>query len=146
MAPIAVPKFAIAVDCAQQMVDVARKHAESLGKQVSIAVCDESGFLVAFARMDDANPSSVKIALDKAYTAATTRIATHKWFEIVTTDEQLKVGAAVGVERMIVFGGGQPIVHEGAVIGAIGVSGGHWTGDTEIGTVALDAVGARGPE
>jgi len=41
------------------------------------------------------------------------------------------------VERLVVFGGGQPIKVDGKVVGAIGVSGGHWTGDTEIGTEAL---------
>jgi uncharacterized protein GlcG (DUF336 family) len=142
MTNISIQKYAVSVDGALSLIDVARKHAEALGKHVSIAVVDDSGFLVAFARMDGANPSSVQIATDKAYTAATTRIATHRWFEIVTTDEQLKVGAATGVDRMIVFGGGQPIMHDEHCIGAIGVSGGHWTGDREIGSVALESIGA----
>lgn len=140
--PLTVSKYSISAQAALDLIDVARSHAEKLGKHVSIAVVDDGGFLVAFTRMDGANPSSVQIATDKAYTASTTRVATHKWFEIVTTDEQLKVGAATGVDRMIVFGGGQPIVHEGRFLGAIGVSGGHWTGDREIGSVALASIDA----
>lgn len=140
MTGIAVPKASISQSYAQKMIDKALDHATSMGKTVSIAVVDESGFLVSFARMNEANPSSVKIAIDKAYTAATTRIATHKWFDIIQNDEPLRAGAAIGVERLIVFGGGQPIVHEGACIGAIGVSGAHWTGDTEIGSAALQAI------
>lgn len=138
MTEVVVRKAQISREYAAKMIERALERAKELEKNVSIAVVDDGGYLVAFARMDAANPSSVKIALDKAFTAATTRIATHKWFEIIENDAPLRAGAAIGVERLIVFGGGQPIVHEGAVVGAIGVSGGHWTGDTDIGSAALE--------
>ena len=141
MSSVAVQKQTIALGFAQRMIDRALQHAKKIEKNVSIAIVDESGVLLAFARMDQANPSSVKIALDKAYTAATTRIATHKWFEILETDAPLRAGAAIGVERLIVFGGGQPIMLGGECIGGIGVSGSHWTGDTEIGSEALSLLG-----
>lgn len=137
MCEVVIRKAQISREYATKMVERALERAKELEKNVSIAVVDDGGYLVAFARMDAANPSSVKIALDKAFTAATTRIATHKWFEIIENDAPLRAGAAIGVERLIVFGGGQPILHEGAVVGAIGVSGGHWTGDTDIGSAAL---------
>jgi len=140
MSAVAITKQTVSLEYAQQMVARALEHARKLEKNVSVAVVDESGFLVTFGRLDQANPSSVKIAIDKAYTAATTRIATHKWFEIIEEDAPLRAGAAIGVERLIVFGGGQPIMLDGACIGAIGVSGGHWTGDTEIGSEALKVV------
>ncbi|MGC4933408.1 GlcG/HbpS family heme-binding protein [Gordonia sp. DT30] len=133
-------KASITLEAARALVDAALTHAESIGKDVSIAVVDESGREVATARMDTANPSSMKIAIDKAYTAATTRISTHDWFKIVTTDEQLSVGALTGMERLITYGGGQIIEVDGQVIGGIGSSGGHWTGDTEITSAALTAV------
>jgi len=140
MSAISVQKQTISIAYAQKMVAKALEHAEKIEKNVSVAIVDESGFLVAFGRRDKANPSSVKIAIDKAFTAATTRIATHKWFEIIENDAPLRAGAAIGVERLIVFGGGQPIMIDGECIGAIGVSGGHWTGDTEIGSEALKLV------
>jgi len=133
-------KQSITLEAAQALIDAALSHARAIGKDVSLAVVDESGIEVATARMDTANPSSMKIAIDKAFSAATTRISTHKWFEIVTSDEQLSVGAAVGVDRLIVFGGGQVIEVDGEVVGGIGCSGGHWTGDTEITTVAMETV------
>jgi uncharacterized protein GlcG (DUF336 family) len=132
-----IPKATISRVFAQEMVETALQHAETLGKSVSIAVVDDGGFLIAFGRADTASASSVQIAIDKAYTAAVTRIATHIWQETVENDLPLRYGAAVGVDRLITFGGGQPIVVDGAVVGAIGSSGGHWTGDTEITSAAL---------
>ncbi|MES2534254.1 MAG: heme-binding protein [Pseudomonadota bacterium] len=137
MSNVVVQKAVISLEYADKMIKRALERAVELEKNVAIAVVDDGGYLIAFARMDDANPSTVKIALDKAFTAATTRIATHKWFDIIENDAPLRAGAAIGVERLIVFGGGQPIMHEGMHVGAIGVSGGHWTGDTDIGSAAL---------
>ncbi|WP_206078336.1 heme-binding protein [Poseidonocella sp. HB161398] len=126
---------------AEALVARAMEHAEKIGKNVSVAVVDDGGFLMAFARMDTANPASAQIAIDKAYTAAVSHIATHKWQEIMQSDEPLRIGAPSGVHRLVVFGGGQPIVIDGQVAGAIGCSGGHWTGDTDIGTEALKLFG-----
>lgn len=137
MSDVVVQKAVISRQYAEKMINRALERAAELEKNVAIAVVDDGGYLIAFARMDAANPSSVKIAIDKAFTAATTRIATHKWFEIIENDAPLRAGAAIGVERLIVFGGGQPILYKGMHVGAIGVSGGHWTGDTDIGSAAL---------
>ncbi|MBT9386831.1 heme-binding protein [Pseudooceanicola sp. CBS1P-1] len=122
---------------AEELIARAMAHAEKIGKTVAIAVVDDGGFLVAFSRMDAANPAAAQIAIDKAYTAAVSHIATHKWQEIMANDEPLRIGAPGVVHRLMTFGGGQPIVIDGQVAGAIGSSGGHWTGDTEITTEAL---------
>lgn len=134
---IAVTKKTVSIKFAQKMLARGLEHARELGKEVSLAVVDDGGYLVAFARMDGANPASVKIALDKAFTAATSRIATHEWTEILKNDEPLRMGVVGAVERMIVYGGGQPIVLDDQVIGAIGSSGAHWRGDREITSKAL---------
>lgn len=130
-------KPVVTLEAAEELVRRALAHAAVIGKTVSVAVVDDGGFLIAFGRMDAANPASAKIAIDKAYTAAVSHIPTHQWQQIMQDDEPLRIGAPAGVERLVVFGGGQPIRIDGAVAGAIGVSGGHWTGDTEIGTEAL---------
>lgn len=137
MTTITVPKQTISVDAARKMVDHALAYATEHRKNISVAIVDDGGFLVAFGRMDTANPSSAKIAIDKAYTAATTRLPTHQWQQIMKDDEPLRIGAPAAVERLVVFGGGQLITRDGGCVGAIGVSGAHWTGDTEIGTHVL---------
>lgn len=130
-------KPVVTVAAAEELIRRGMEHAEKIGKHVSLAVVDDGGFLLAFKRMDTANPASAQIAIDKAYTSAVSHVATHKWQEIMQSDEPLRFGAPAGVDRLIVFGGGQPIIIDGQVAGAIGSSGGHWTGDTEIGTEAL---------
>jgi len=138
MFPVAVPKQTISIAAAQKLVDHALGIARERGKNISVAIVDDGGYLIAFGRLDTANPSSAKIAIDKAYTAATTRLPTHQWQQIMKDDEPLRIGAPAGVERLIVFGGGQLITKDGGCIGAIGISGSHWTGDTEIGSLALE--------
>lgn len=130
-------KAVVTLEAAQELVRRALAHAEKIEKNVAIAVVDDSGFLIAFGRMDAANPAAAQIAIDKAYTAAVSHVATHKWQQIMQDDKPLRIGAPAGVDRLIVFGGGQPIVVDGQVVGAIGSSGAHWTGDTEIGAEAL---------
>lgn len=135
--PLARTKPVITLAAAEELIRRAFAHAEKIGKTVSIAVVDDGGFLLAFARMDAANPASAQIAIDKAYTAAVSHIATHQWQQIMKDDEPLRIGAPAGVDRLMVFGGGQPIKIDGQICGGIGSSGGHWTGDTEITTEAL---------
>lgn len=137
---VTVARPSISLDCARAVVARALERAHELDKQVAIAVVDESGNLVAFARMDQTPYSTIQIATDKAYSAATTRKSTADWFETIKTDEPLRAGAAIGTNRLIVFGGGQMIEFEGKVIGAIGVSGSHWSNDIDIGTAGIGAI------
>ena len=52
------------------------------------------------------------------------------------------MGAAPGIDRLIVFGGGYPIKVGDAVVGAIGVSGGHYSQDMEVAQAGLSALGS----
>ncbi len=90
----------------------ARKAAE-IGVPMCIAVCDTGGNLKSFLRMDGAALLSTQVAQDKAYTA---------------------VG---GIDRLVIFGGGYPITIDGAVVGAVGVSGGHYSQDQEVAEAGL---------
>ncbi|MCK1822400.1 heme-binding protein [Streptomyces sp. XM83C] len=122
---------------AQQLLDAAREAAAELGQPSTIAVVDESGHLNALARMDGAALLTVDIAQDKAYTAAGFGMPTDQWHEFIKDDQPLAMGAPTGIRRLIVFGGGLPIVVDGDVVGGIGVSGGHWSDDIKIAKAAL---------
>ena len=52
----------------------------------------------------------------------------------------LAMGAAAGIDRLIVFGGGYPIKVGEAVVGGIGVSGGHYSQDMEVAQAGLSAL------
>ncbi len=101
------------------------------GLPLAIAVVEPSGELVAFARMDGVPYGSIPLAQDKARTSARFRTTT------VSREEQVNNGryALLTADDFVAIGGGEPIVVDGRVIGAVGVSGG---------TSAEDAVVAAG--
>jgi uncharacterized protein GlcG (DUF336 family) len=137
-------KRSIDQDAAVKAVEAAAARAAKMKLRMPIAVCDESGVLKHFHRMDGASALSASIAQDKAYTSAVTGMATHAWFEFIKDDPPLLHGI-VHTPRLVVFGGGFPIREEGGLIGAIGVSGGHYTQDMECARHALAAIGAPLP-
>ena len=117
---------------AQRIVAGAEEKARELGQPFVIAVVDDSGVLKAFSRMDGAPLLSVQVAQDKAYTAVGFGMPTDQWHDFIKDDPPLATGAPAGIDRLVVFGGGYPIAVDGAVVGAIGVSGGHYSQDMEV--------------
>jgi uncharacterized protein GlcG (DUF336 family) len=130
----------VSTELARAMIEAAERKAAEMGHPFVIAIVDESGVLKALSRMDGAALLSVQIAQDKAYTAAGFGMATDAWHEFVKNDPPLAMGAAPGIDRLIVFGGGFPITVGDAVVGAIGVSGGHCSQDMEVAQAGLSAV------
>lgn len=130
-------KRSVSADLARRMIIAAEEKAESMGRAFVIAVVDESGVLKAFSRMDEAPLLSVQVAQDKAYTAAGFALSTDGWYDFIKNDPPLAAGAVSGIDRLVVFGGGYPIVIDNQVVGAVGVSGGHYTQDMEVAQAAL---------
>ncbi|ROQ96527.1 uncharacterized protein GlcG (DUF336 family) [Streptomyces sp. 2132.2] len=133
---------ALGNDLARAIVDAALAAARETELRFAIAVVDESGHLSAFARMDGSGLMTIQIAQDKAYTAAAFGLSTTDWHEFVENDAQLAPGARTGIDRLVTFGGGLPIVVEGQLVGGIGVSGGHWSDDVKIAEAGLTAITA----
>lgn len=132
-------KRSITAGAADAAIAAARDAATGMGKAMSIAVTDESGTLVAFTKMDGAPLLSVDLAQDKAYTAISFGIPTHSWHDFIKDDAPLHTGIP-HVRRLIVFGGGYPIVVDGEVVGGIGVSGGHYSDDMKVAEAGLAAL------
>jgi uncharacterized protein GlcG (DUF336 family) len=130
-------KRSVSTELAHRMINAAETKAQELGVPMNIAVVDESGVLKAFSRMDGAALLSVQIAGDKAYTAVGFGMPTHSWYDFIKDDPPLAAGATSGIDRLVVFGGGYPISVDGAIVGAIGVSGGHYTQDQEVAEAGL---------
>src|SRR5450631_3135083 len=122
-------KPSISTELAHRIVAAAEAKAKEMAHPFVIAVCDESGVLKAFSRMDGAALLSIQVAQDKAYTAVGFGMSTDMWHEFVKDDAPLAMGAATGIDRLVVFGGGYPIKIGDAIVGAIGVSGGHYSQD-----------------
>ena len=129
-------------EAARLVLEVAAAHAQSLGVPVCIAVADRAGHLVAFARLGGAPLLSAQLAQDKAYSvAAFGGVPTHDWWNMIRDEPPLLHGI-VKTDRLIVFGGGVPVRADGALIGAVGVSGGSAQQDqavAEAGAAVIEA-------
>jgi uncharacterized protein GlcG (DUF336 family) len=136
------PKASISTEAAHQAIAAAEAKATEIGVPMDIAIVDDSGILKAFSRMDGAALLSVQIAQDKAYTAVGFGMPTHDWHGFIKDDPPLADGATAGIDRLVIFGGGYPITIDGQVVGAIGVSGGHYTQDQQVAEAGLAAIGA----
>ncbi|MHA3700591.1 GlcG/HbpS family heme-binding protein [Jatrophihabitans sp. YIM 134969] len=135
-------KRSISADAAQAVIAAGVAKAQELGNNYVIVVVDESGVVKASLRMDGAPLLSVQVATDKAYTAVGFGMPTDAWYDFVDGDGPLRLGATTGINRLVVFGGGFPLKDGDQVVGAVGVSGGHWSDDMEVakaGVAAFDA-------
>ncbi len=134
-------KSSVSSELAQRMIAAAEAKANEIGTPMVIAVCDESGVLKAFSRMDGAALLSVQIAQDKAYTAVGFGMPSDAWHGFIKDDPPLAEGAVGGIDRLVIFGGGYPIKLGDQIVGAIGVSGGHYSQDMEVAQAGLSVLG-----
>ncbi len=125
---------------AKKIIDMIVEKATHMQKSVVVAVADSHGELIAFARMDGAPISSIRIAANKAWTAARERKTTKEIGEKVRHPEKGHDIAYYGDPRFVGWGGGVPIWKDGIVAGAVGVSGLSSREDVELATLALEQV------
>lgn len=120
-------------------VSAALNTAEQLGIKVHAAVVDGNGNTLAYQRMPGAFFHSESLAIDKAYTAASFGFPSGEWLTVVGDNERLRTGL-IARPRLVVLGGGLPILHEGGCIGGVGVSGGSEEQDDICANAALAAL------
>jgi len=133
-----IQKNSISAELAQKMVDAALAKANAIGVPVDIAILDDGGNLKAFSRMDGAPILSIEIAQNKAYTAPF-GLPTRDFFNFIQGNPSLLAGIPQ-VARVAAYGGGLPIKMDGAIVGAIGVSGGTVQNDVDCAQAALGVV------
>jgi uncharacterized protein GlcG (DUF336 family) len=108
------------------------------GWAVSIAIVDDGGHLLWFQRLDGAAPISSQIAPAKARTAAVGRRES-KGYEDMINQGRVSFLSAPTLEGMLE--GGVPIISEGHVVGAVGVSGVKSNEDAQIARAGIAALG-----
>jgi len=133
-------KPSISAGAAQAIVAKAKEEAAAKGLNISVAVVDESGLLKAFERMDGAALVTVASSQDKAYTAVGFGLASKKWYPMIKDDPALLHGVPAAMDRLVIFGGGVPLMVDGALVGAVGVGGGSHGQDHDIAEAAANAV------
>ena len=123
---------------ATRVVDLVRQELETRNAGAAVAVVDAHGELLAFLRTDGCRLSSITIAINKAFTAAREQIATAELGR--RSREEGFPMSNFGDPRFVSWGGGIPVVRDGATIGAVGVSGLPEQLDIELATMAAMAL------
>jgi glc operon protein GlcG len=129
-APPPAPPFGwpITVEQAQKAAEAAMAKAKEIGVPNAVAVVEPTGDLVYFAKMDGAPYSAIQLAQQKAAAAARYRRPTKAFYDGLEAGHQffLTFPGVAGAP------GGVPIVIDGKLVGAIGVSGGNGEQDAQV--------------
>ena len=129
----------VTLEQAKRIAAGAVEESQKNGWRMAIAIVDNHGFLIYFERMGDTQTASVQVALDKATAAAMYRRPTKAFQDGVA-------GGGAGLRLLTLRGasaveGGLPIMINGKVSGAIGVSGANADEDTKAAAAGLKAGG-----
>ena len=127
---------------ARGLVAMVADRLEANGQGAAVAVVDRHGELVAFLRTNGCGLASINIAINKAFTAARERVESSVLGERSRTEGFPLTN--FGDPRYTGWGGGVPIIVDGAVIGAIGVSGLPEADDVELARWAAASLAAAG--
>lgn len=114
----------LSYDDAAILIKGAEKKAQKIGVPMCIAVTDDGGYLIAFKRMDGAKELSTTLAQDKAHTSAISKKATADYNAAAVPGNLTNGIQTAAGGRFSTVGGGIPVVVNGVVVGAIGLSGG----------------------
>ncbi|UXN57428.1 GlcG/HbpS family heme-binding protein [Phyllobacterium zundukense] len=128
----------LSLEDAQILIEGASAKAREIAVPMCIAITDDSGQLIAFERMDGGKITSTIIAQDKAYTAAGAKRTTES-YGVASQPGSAAYGinSAIG-GRLVVVGGGLPVIMDGEVVGAIGLSSGTPAQDIECAQAGID--------
>ena len=135
--------MALTLDKARQILDTALRQARERGmKPVTIAVLDAAGSLKAMAREDETSPMRPDIAHGKAYGAISMGLGSRALFK--RAQEQpffVQAMNALAGGKLVPVPGGVLIRENGAIIGAVGITGDSSDNDEACAIAAIEAVG-----
>lgn len=127
---------------AEIAADAALRAAEEYGVASVVCISDGAGWPIVVKRPDTAKPTSVEIAINKAFTAACHRRPTHTYTNAQPGQEAFGI-MNMHQGRFSIFVGGWPIEVDGEVVGGVGISGGHTREDIGCCKAAISAVMAH---
>ena len=127
----------LSLEEAKVLIDGATRKSAEMGIPMCIAVCDESGHLIAFDRMDGGKISSISISVDKAFTAAVARRGTHVYNQLCQPGQPTFGIHITNGGHFSIIGGGLPVTVGGAIVGGVGISSGTAEQDVEVAEAAL---------
>lgn len=122
----------VSLKMAKKILNAMEQAATEIGVPSVLTVTDAEGNLIAQRRMDNAWLPSVNISRNKAYTAAGFEMPTENLANVTTPGNSLWGLHVTDDNRIIVFGGGIPLEHNGTIVGAVGASGGQVSQDIQV--------------
>lgn len=137
------PILSLNLDDARKIIFDGERKATEMGIPYNIAVADAGGGLVAHVRMDGAWLGSVDIAINKAWTARAFDMPTDDLARLAQPGQQGFGLNTTNDSRVVIFGGGIPIKVNGAVVGAVGASGGSVEQDIAVAKAAVSGFAGR---
>jgi uncharacterized protein GlcG (DUF336 family) len=130
----------ITLEDAKQMLSAAEAKAASFGIAYNVAIVDAGGHLVAFVRQDGALIGSIDLAIDKAVTARIFDKTTSDLARLSQPGSPLFGIQQTNAGKVVIFGGGIPVMLNGSIVGAVGASAGTVEQDIAVAEVAVAAL------
>ncbi len=131
----------LALEGARAILAAAEKKAREINVPQNIAIVDEGGHLLVFARMDGAKLSSIEVALTKARAAARRRAPTGPSPSANEPSVFLSLGLSLATDgKLTCIRGGLPLMLNGQCVGGIGVSAGTEEQDVQVAQAGVDAL------
>lgn len=129
----------LTLETAKRLLVVGEQKSNQMELSSNIAIVDHGGNLMAFHRMENARISGIDISINKAWTSVSMQMPTENLAKAA-----LPGGPSFGVNttnngRIVILGGGIPLVSSGDIVGGIGVSGGSSMQDIEIAKAIVTA-------
>jgi len=121
-----------------KILDAARAEAEKNNWAVTIAVADDGGHLLSLLRLDGCAPVGAYIAPEKARTAALGRRESKVYEDMINGGRTAFLSAPLAGT----LEGGVPVIVDGQVVGAVGVSGVKSDQDAQIARAGIQAIAA----
>ena len=122
--PAPVAQRTVSLDMANALAEATLASCRTMNSDAVVAIVDRGGNLIALQRADKVGPHNIRAAERKAFTALSTKASTSALAERALTDPGARNLAQL--PELLLLGGGLPILHDGDVIGGIGVAG--WGG------------------
>ena len=130
----------LTLDDARRMLATAEAKAHEFGVPYNIAVVDAGGHLLAFSRQDGALIGSIDLAIDKAVTARLFDKTTSELATLAQSGRPLYGIQTTNSGKVVIFGGGVPVVQAGQIVGAVGASAGTVEQDVAVAEAAIEGL------
>lgn len=122
----------ITLEQAKRLAREVEKKASQMGVKAVVAVSNTAARPVLVECMDDSYIASYDVAFNKAYTVVALKMSTIALKDLAQPGQSLYGIQFTNGGQIVIFGGGDPLIYNGKIIGGLGVSGGSEKQDTEL--------------